>query len=177
MRKNVFRDSWGGASYGLLLKDITDSEVADNTFERNTVAIHAEGGARLDIHNNCFRSNGWAIRLLANCTDNSFTVNDFIANTFDVSTNSIRSSSVFSGNYWDAYNGYDLNRDGTGDVPYRPVRIFSYIVANNPSAVILLHSFLVSLLDLAERIAPTLTPATLEDAKPSMRQINTHLPV
>ena len=36
--------------------------------------------------------------------------------------NSVNSATRFSGNYWDRYSGYDLDRDGTGDVPFAPVR-------------------------------------------------------
>jgi len=34
---------------------------------------------------------------------------------------------TFNHNYWDKYDGYDLNKDRTGDVPYRPVSLFSMI--------------------------------------------------
>ena len=166
MRANEFLDNWGPSSYGLLLKDIYDSNIHDNVFERNTAAIYAEGGARLTITRNVFQRNGWAVRLMANCTDNVFTANVFESNTFDVATNSTRNNSVFRENFWDAYRGYDLNRDGFGDTPFRPVRIFSHIVERNPPAIILLNSFFISLLDITERVFPSVTPATLVDERP-----------
>ena len=44
--------------------------------------------------------------------------------SFDVATNSRRSSpGSFTENFWDGYAGYDLDRDGYGDVPHRPVRM------------------------------------------------------
>lgn len=169
MRENRFHDNWGGASYGLLLKDISDSRIEHNSFRSNTTGIHAEGGARLTVRDNVFSRNGWAIRLMANCTGNSFVRNVFTRNSFDVSTNSTRNESWFSGNYWDSYRGHDIDRDGVGDVPYRPVRIFSFIVEKNPPALILLNSFFVALLDVTERVFPTVTPATLMDRSPLMR--------
>ena len=46
--------------------------------------------------------NGWAIRLMADATDNAFVDNRFEGNTFDVATNSQASSpSTFAENYWD----------------------------------------------------------------------------
>lgn len=169
MRGNTFSNNWGGASYGLLLKEIVDSEIEDNVFERNTTGIFAEGGARLAVRGNVFRGNGWAVRLMANCDRNEFTGNSFFANTFDVATNSTRSTSRFNGNHWDAYRGYDLNRDGIGDIPYKPVRVFSSIVENNPPAIVLLNSFIVGLLDVTERVLPTLTSVALSDGRPLMK--------
>ncbi len=170
MRGNVFRDNWGPASYGLLLKDIYDSNIHDNIFERNTAAIYAEGGARLTVTRNILRANGWAVRLMANCTDNVFSANVFEANSFDVATNSTRNNSLFRSNFWDAYRGYDLDHDGFGDTPFRPVRVFSHIVEQNPPALILLNSFFIALLDITERVFPSVTPETLVDVRPLLRR-------
>ena len=38
---------------------------------------------------------------------------------------------MFDKNYWSNYTGYDLDKNGIGDVPYRPVKLFSYIVNQN----------------------------------------------
>ena len=64
----------------------------------------------------------------------------------------------------------DLDRDGTGDVPHHPVRLFSLLVAGNEPVLITLRSPFVTLLDLAERVLPSITPETLVDASPSMRR-------
>jgi nitrous oxidase accessory protein len=106
---------------------------------------------------------------MANSVGNEVTRNDFTGNTFDVATNSRQSYSSFRENYWDAYRGYDLDRDGYGDVPFRPVRLFSSIVAGNEASLILLRSLLVATLDAAERVLPAITPAGLADARPAMR--------
>jgi nitrous oxidase accessory protein len=168
MEGNDFEDSRGGASYGLLLKDITDSRILGNRFRRNSVGIHAEGVNRVEVVGNDFLSNGWAVQVLANSEGSSFRDNNFVANSFDVSTNSRRAYSTFDGNYWDRYRGYDRDRDGVGDVPFRPVRLFSLIVEQNEPALVLQRSLLVSLLDLAEEVLPLLTPANLVDASPSL---------
>lgn len=170
MRNNLFDHNWGNASFGLLLKDITDSELTGNTFRKNSVAIVAEGSNRMKVLENDFLENGWAVKLMANSQDNLFSRNNFIGNSFDVATNSRRTRSTFEGNYWDAYRGYDLDRDGVGDVPFRPVRLFSLIVERNEPSLVLLRSFLVTLLDAAERVIPALTPETLVDERPSMER-------
>jgi nitrous oxidase accessory protein len=167
---NRFERNWGNAAYGLLLKDISDGEIRDNRFTRNTVGLYLEDSNRNQIQGNTFSDNGWAIRVMANATDNRFTRNDFQGNTFDVATNSQSTSSVFDGNWWDRYRGYDLDRDGRGDVPFRPVRLFSLIMEQYEPSVILLRSAFVDMLDAAERLLPVLTPQGLVDVRPLMER-------
>jgi nitrous oxidase accessory protein len=171
MTDNRFEDNWGAASYGLLLKEILEPSLRGNQFTRNTVALLVDGVTRLRADGNEFIENGWAVKLLASAQDGAFTRNDFIANTFDVATNSRESTTSFSGNYWDDYKGYDLNRDGAGDVPHHPVRLFSLLVAENEPVLITLRSPFVGLLDLAERVLPSLTPEMLADTAPAMRRL------
>jgi nitrous oxidase accessory protein len=171
MTENVMEYNWGPASFGLLLKDIRDSHIHNNVFYKNTLGIYADGSHNAKIEHNDFIENGWAVRIWASCSENVFTRNNFINNTFDVATNSTRHFNTFIENYWSSYDGYDLTGDGFGDVPYRPVRLFSYIVERYPTALILLRSQLIMALDIAERIIPTLTPETLVDERPLMRRI------
>jgi len=171
MIDNLMEHNWGPVAYGLLLKDITDSYVARNRFFRNTVGLYSEGSSRITIERNEFTQNGWAVRIMANSVENHFTENNFIANSFDVATNSRQTFSRFEGNYWSGYRGYDMTGDGYGDVPYRPVRLFSYVVERHPPTLILLRSVFIDLLDLAERVLPTLTPESLVDRKPAMQRI------
>ena len=166
---NQFESNWGSASYGLLLKEVYDVQLARNRFRRNTVGLLADGANRIDAEHNDFERNGWALKLLASTDGGRFTANNFIGNTFDVTTNSRESSNELSGNYWDAYRGYDLNHDGIGDVPFHPMRLFSLLVQTNEPSLLLLRSVFVSLLDAAERAIPTLTPRMLIDRHPMMR--------
>ncbi len=170
MERNKFEDNWGPASYGLLLKDISRSSITRNFFYKNTTGIYMEGTDLIQVFENDFNSNGWAMKILGNCTNNNFRKNNFIGNTFDVSSNSSRSENFYSENFWDKYDGYDLNRDNTGDIPYRPVSLYSMIVEKIPASIILLRSFIVELLDITEKAMPVLIPVTLIDEKPQMKR-------
>lgn len=172
MTGNVFRSNLGSAAFGLLLKNISDSEIAGNTFAENSVGIYAEGFDRTDVVGNDFLHNGRAVRLLSNSIDTRFAENNFVGNTFDVTTNSRRVRSTFSGNHWDDYGGYDLDGDGIGDLPHRPVRLFSLIAERTPVATVLLRSFFVTLLDWTEHLVPSLTPDNLIDEEPAMRKLD-----
>lgn len=170
MLGNRFERNWGSAAYGLLLKDISDSDIVGNRFAENSVGLHLEGSSRNRIAGNAFTRNGWAVKVLASAQENLVTGNRFEGNSFDVGTNSRQNFSTFRENYWDRYRGYDLDRDGYGDVPHAPVRLFALIVEQSPPTLLLMRSLIVDLLDFAERVLPALTPETLVDARPVMRK-------
>jgi nitrous oxidase accessory protein len=170
MVDNQFLDAWGAGSYGLLLKEMTDSRLTGNRFAGNTVGLVAEGATRLEARGNEFENNGRGIELTASSQEARFVGNTFVGNTFDVTTNSSNTRADFSGNFWDEYRGYDLDRNGLGDVPFHPVRLFSLVTEHNPPALLLLRSLFVHLLDVAERAIPSLTPETIVDPSPAMRR-------
>jgi nitrous oxidase accessory protein len=166
---NRFERSWGSAAYGLLLKDISGGEISGNVFDRNSTGLFVEGSSKLQVRGNAFTQNGWAAKVLADADENLFTANRFSGNAFDVTTNSRSANSTFEGNWWDEYAGYDLDRDGVGDTPFYPVRFFALVVEQHPTALLLLRSPIVSVLDAAERVLPVLTPEALVDRRPLMR--------
>lgn len=171
MIKNTFKENWGSASYGLLLKEINDAEISKNTFDKNTIGINIEGSNRIIYQQNTFRNNGWAIKVRGACYSNTFTLNNFLYNSFDVSYNSKLNDNVFKGNYWNKYTGYDLDKNGIGDIPYRPVKLFSYIVNRTPETIILLRSLFIDIIDFSEKVSPAFTPDKLIDTQPKIKQI------
>lgn len=171
MHHNLFKKNWGSASYGLLLKEINDAEIKNNTFEENTIAINVEGSNRINYSKNNFTRNGWALKVRGACYNNTFISNNFISNSFDVSWNTKMNDNLFKNNYWSEYAGYDLDKNGLGDVPYRPVKLFSYIVNETPETIILLRSLFINLVDFSEKVTPVFTPDFLIDDQPNMKPI------
>jgi len=170
MYNNVFKENWGTASYGMLLKEINDSEIIGNTFEENTIGINIEGSNRIIYKNNNFKNNGWAIKVRGACYTNSFVENNFLYNSFDISYNSKVNDNIFDKNYWSNYTGYDLDKNGIGDVPYRPVKLFSYIVNRTPETIILLRSLFIDIIDFSEKVSPVFTPDDLLDNNPLIKK-------
>jgi len=171
MLGNTFTENGGGGAYGILMKEITDSYVHGNSFLNNTIGIYMEGTTRVKVIGNRFNANGYALKIQASCSSDTITRNNFSGNTFDVATNGSLVLNNFDGNYWDKYEGYDLNRDGIGDVPYHPVSLYSMIAEKNPAVMMLFHSFIVTLLDRTEKIMPGITPENLKDDRPFIKQI------
>jgi nitrous oxidase accessory protein len=166
MFNNTFKENWGTASYGMLLKEINDAEIKENTFEENTIGINIEGSNRITYKNNNFINNGWAVKVRGACYANHFLENNFLYNSFEVSYNSKVNDNSFDRNYWSNYTGYDLDKDGFGDVPFRPVKLFSYIVNRTPETIILLRSLFIDIIDFSEKVSPVFTPDNLLDHHP-----------
>jgi nitrous oxidase accessory protein len=173
MEFNKFLNSWGPVSYGLFLKEMDDCYLDRNIFEHNTVAIVVENAERNKIAKNDFINNGTAIRLAqSDSTDNLFEYNNFISNTFDVGVNDFMDShNIFQHNYWSDYTGYDLDRNGIGDVPFKPVKLMSLYAQKFPASLILLKSLFIDILDFTENMIPSLTPSVITDNYPSMKVI------
>lgn len=169
MRHNRFLRNRGASAYGVLLKEINDVTIDSNIFTDNTTAMMVDGCNRAEVKGNHFQGNGWALRLFANAMYCHFEGNSFVGNTFDMSTNGNPVYNSFVGNYWDRYKGYDLDRNGTGDVPFRPLSLFAMVNERMPYAVVLSRSLLTGLMDQAERLIPSFTPEGLEDARPLMK--------
>lgn len=168
---NSFVGNRGASAYGLLLKEISHSRLEANRFVNNTTALVADGASALEVVGNRFERNGRAVRLLASTSEGRFIGNSFVANSFDVVVNSKGITTEFHRNWWDAYRGWDLDRDGVGDVAHHPVRLFSLLVERSEPVLLLQRALFVRLVDAAERAVPALTPRTVLDPEPLMRPI------
>ncbi|MCB0519544.1 MAG: nitrous oxide reductase family maturation protein NosD [Saprospiraceae bacterium] len=170
MLQNVFEKNWGAAAYGLLLKEIHDSKIEQNEFRENTVGIFAETSNRLKINSNHFTQNGWAMKISGGCQEMVVHQNSFVSNSFDLAVQTSGTANNFDGNFWGDYAGYDLDKDGVGDVPYRPMKLFSYVVGRTPEAMVLLRSLFVDILNFSEKVSPVFTPENVVDNRPLMKQ-------
>jgi nitrous oxidase accessory protein len=168
MFRNRFANSRGPSSYGILLKEISGSIVAANTFEKNTTGILMDGTTRTQFEGNILEGNGWAVRAFGDTDSNHFTRNDFIGNTFDVTTNASANQNDFTENYWSRYQGLDLDKDGYGDEPFQFVSLSSLLMEQYGISILLIDSTFFSILDQIENILPVLTPQTFRDRRPRM---------
>ncbi|MFZ1459705.1 MAG: nitrous oxide reductase family maturation protein NosD, partial [Ignavibacteria bacterium] len=58
--------------------------------------------------------------------------------------------------------------DYTGDVPYRPVSLYSMLVEKVPESIIMMRSFITDIIDFTEKAIPVFIPESLVDEKPKM---------
>jgi len=172
MFNNYFEENWGDSAYGILLKEISDGYIFNNKFIKNTSGIYMEGTSRIKVEKNNFESNGWAMKIQASCMDNEIVNNNFLKNTFDISTNGSLVLNTFNFNYWDKYEGYDLDKNGVGDVPYHPLSLFAVLTEKNSSTMLLYRSFMITLLDKSEKVLPSITPDNFIDKTPLMKSLS-----
>ncbi len=171
MFRNIFKKNWGTASYGILLKEISDAELKHNIFEDNTIGINADGTNRITFTQNTFKNNGYAIKVHGACYKNIYKQNNFLYNSFDLSYSGKLNDNSFENNFWSNYTGYDLDKNGVGDIPYRPVKLFSYLTNRTPESIVLLRSLFVDIIDFSEKVSPVFTPKNLIDTKPLMKKV------
>jgi nitrous oxidase accessory protein len=171
MFNNTFEENWGDSAYGILLKEISDSYIFNNKFIKNTSGIYMEGTSRIKVEKNDFVSNGWGMKIQASCMENEVVNNNFLKNTFDISTNGSLVLNTFDGNFWDKYEGYDLDKNGVGDVPYHPLSLFAVLTEKNSSTMLLYRSFMITLLDKSEKVLPSITPDNFIDKTPLMKSL------
>jgi nitrous oxidase accessory protein len=168
MEENTFGHNWGHAAYGLLLKEIYDAEILNNKFIQNTIGIFVEGSNRVNYKLNEFRRNGWAIKFSGGCELNKVTANHFLHNSIDLVVSSKLNDNSFDHNYWSEYTGYDLDKDGVGDIPHYPVKLYSYILNQAPESIVLIRSLFVDIINFAEKVSPVFTPKDVLDNYPQM---------
>lgn len=168
MYNNEFVNNWGRSSYGLLLKEIYDAEISGNHFTNNTLGIYVEGSSRILYTSNIFERNGWALKFAGGSIDNKIIENNFINNTLDLMLGSSFKDNIIESNYWSNYTGYDLDRDGIGDIPYYPVKLFAYILDQCPETIVLLRSLFIDVLNYSEKVSPIFTPKNVQDPFPKM---------
>lgn len=168
MINNTFEFNRGTSSYGLLIKELQYSTIKGNRFLDNTVGLLIDGGSDLNVHHNVIKNNGWGMRLISASTNDTIVHNNFLGNTFDMTTNVSYNRNNVNGNYWDKYEGYDLNKDGYGDVPFHPLSLFSMLAEQNENVLFFFQSFLMNLLDATEKVLPSITPDNYVDNYPHM---------
>src|SRR5690606_24118920 len=152
-------------------KEIYDAEIGGINFMKSTIGIQIEGSNRITYMEADCAEDGWALNIRGALYTNVLARNNFVYNYFDLSYNSKLHDNTFEYNYWSGYTGDDLDRDGIGDIPFRPVNLFSYIVNRTPESIILLRSLFMDIIDFSEKVSPAFTPDQLIDPSPLMKKV------
>jgi len=177
VRDNVFADSGGAAGIGLGLKESGNLEVRDNLFVHDRVGLYVDASPlwpddRNVFEGNAFRLNGAAVSFLGRARGNRFSDNSFRDNQIqvEVSGGDARDAE-WHGNYFDDYAGYDLDADGTGDVPYELRSLAQDLVAAAPGLAFFHGTPALAMAEAIGRIVPVLEPRlVLVDPAPRMQR-------
>ncbi len=171
---NVMAEATGAAGMGLGLKDSGGVTVRDNTFARVTTGAYLDTSpTRLDERNtferNEFRLARAAVVFHASQAGNVFLANRFRDNGAQVLVEGGGDAlgTRWEGNQFDDYQGYDLDGDGVGDVPYEVRSLSGDLTSRRPALAFFSATPVLALVDAASHIAPLFAPQTiLVDRRP-----------
>ena len=175
MRRNVFRHNRGYSSYGILFQENDDCILEDNIISDNAVGIFMEAMRRGQVRRNLISANDIAIQAFGSASENLFESNNFVDNLSPIlevgAPANTRWNGEAAGNYWSDYEGYDLDSDGLGDMPYKITNLFAHLEGSYPRLRLYLYSPAGQALAVAERGFPLLEHETQQDMKPLMRPV------
>ncbi len=124
---------------------------------------------RVVFRNNRVAHNTTGVQLYGERGGHIFENNRFEKNLIQVvmSGSGDALSNRWHGNYWDDYQGFDLNKDGIGDTPHEAYAYADRIWIETPAARFFSNSPALELLDFLERLAPFSAPdLLLRDSQP-----------
>jgi nitrous oxidase accessory protein len=176
LRDNVIAENAGADGVGLGVKESGNLVVERNRFVRNLSCVYLDTSPFREGDSVLVRAN-----VLAGCvagvtfhsseTHNTFVGNAFLANQVAVAVEGRGTAQgvLWRENYFDDYQGYDLDGDGFGDVPYELRSMSERLVALHPDLAFFRGTMALALLDEAARVLPVLQPDTvLVDPMPRM---------
>jgi nitrous oxidase accessory protein len=184
IRKNRVSGSAGAAGMGIGLKDSGNITVEDNVLVDDTVGMYFDSSPVQQNHANRVAGNLFAgcdagVVFLGGARGNTFEGNRFIKNRAHVRVDGGGDALAarWDGNRWDDYAGYDLDRDGIGDVRYELRRLSEDLVRAHPDLRLFQGMPALGLIDAAGRLLPLYEPKlVLVDARPRVREVLDHAP-
>ena len=165
VRNNLISHANGAAGMAIGFKESSDSDIENNEIVYCAVGVGSDlspfqPGTTIRFKNNRFAFNGIAVRFNSELGGNIFTANEFEGNLNNVIQSGRGKGGLneWSGNYWDDYQGFDKNKDGTGDNAYELYAYADQLWIDVPLARFFKTSPVLELLDFLERLAPFSTP-------------------
>jgi nitrous oxidase accessory protein len=169
LRDNEFAHNTSSASgYGILLKDVDDLTIVGNLIHGNRLGMTMEGAplnpnSFVRIEGNLIGYNQTALEMTT--TTNAVIVgNTFVGNLNQVASrgSDLKLHNTWAedgrGNYWDAYQGYDADGDGVGDLPFRYEGAYADLLERNEALKAFQYTFAQATLDLTAKWFPVYRP-------------------
>jgi nitrous oxidase accessory protein len=171
--RNTFARCRGFRAYGLLLQSMSEVTSRQNLVLDNSRGIFMNNTDSSVFEANDVVDNDLAVQLNGGCDENRFSANNFLGNLtellLDVSDFQTLWADDEGGNHWSNYRGYDLDRDGIGDVPFSIQNVFQVLESDVPEVRFYLLSPAAEVLRAAEEGLPILRLGDAQDPAPRMR--------
>ena len=177
VKNNIISHATGATGMGIGFKEASGTIIENNEIIYCGVGIGSDlspfqPDSTIEIRGNRFAYNGVGILFNSETGGNNMIDNVFEGNLTQVAygghgDNNNSPKNVWSGNYWDDYQGFDRNADGVGDKTHELYAYADQIWMELPIARFFRSSPVMELLDFLERLAPFSTPdLILRDEKP-----------
>lgn len=177
---NVIQDSNQPDGMGIGNKDSVGMLCRNNLIVRNTIGAYIDvspansrDANRLD--RNLFALNGTAVVFHASERNTAISDNSFRGNQSLVAVEGSGDAVGvrWESNYFDDYQGYDLNHDGRGDVPYELRSLSNELTSSYPELKFFQGSPALAMLDSVSHVFPLFDPKLiLSDPSPRMTPPN-----
>ncbi len=179
--RNTFARCRGFRAYGILLQSMSEVISRQNLILDNSRGIFMNNTDSSVFERNDVVDNDLAVQLNGGCDANRFAANNFLGNLtellLDVSDLETLWADDEGGNHWSNYRGYDLDRDGIGDVPFSIQNVFQVLESDVPEVRFYLLSPAAEVLKAAEEGLPILRLGDAQDPAPRMRaMVNEDVP-
>ncbi len=177
LRENLLARSSGPGGMGLGIKESGNLTVSGNAFIANTRGVYMDTTPLEPDDFNTFERNAFyhsevAILMHSSEKRNAFLDNQFVSNHSQLQVEGGGNALAvdWKGNAFDDYAGYDMNRDGFGDIPYELRRLSSQLESTYPQLQFFRGAITLGLLDAISSLFPMVEPeTTLVDPRPRMR--------
>ena len=175
--RNLVVDASGAAGMGIGLKDSGNVAVTGNFLVHDHTALYLDQAPlqqahTLTVEHNRFARCDTAIRFHASGHRSTIADNDFVEDGAAVAIEGGGDAAdvVWRGNYFDDYAGYDLDRDGTGDVAYQLRSFEADLTGQRPELAFFRGTTALGAADAVTRLVPMYERRTLlTDPAPRMR--------
>ncbi len=176
LRRNEITHATGASGIGIGFKETSGLVLEDNKI------MYCSTGLYLDVSpydpeatnlmkNNLIAFNAIGIRFLNDWKGNHFIGNQFKGNITPVAVSGggTANRNVWKDNYWDDYEGFDLDHDGVGDTPHEIYSWSDRLWVDVPGAQFFKGSAILEVIDFLERLAPFSDPVLMiRDNTPQM---------
>lgn len=168
LKRNVITRCSGAAGIGIGLKESGGLVTVRNELLANTIGIFLDSSP-LDpaehnrIEDNEVRLCETAISIHGSVARTRITGNAFRDNHSQVRVDggSTARSATWEGNVWDDYQGYDLDGNGIGDLPYELRSLSGHLQSRFPELAFFHGTPTLGLVDVAGQVMPMFRPQTL----------------
>ncbi len=178
VRGNLNAGAGSAGGMGLGVKESGNLTVENNRFVQDHVGLYLDNSPFRSDDNNRVQGNLFALCQTGVVFHSSPVRNRFVENSFRANGDQVRVegrgnalASTWSDNAFDDYQGYDLDGDGYGDVPYESRSLSRRLIGRTPELAFFSGTPALGLLEAVGHIFPLFQPEPMfVDPRPRMKR-------